>query len=91
MRHLYPFLFRFYLTLGENRSDSPALDIEIREVLTKRSAFRSIQKLSSPQMSQRGFHSYHFYTMLLSSSAKMPTTEHKPQEAQLSVGFFLVG
>lgn len=91
MRHLYPFLFRFHLTLGRKEAIRRPSDIEIREVLTKRSAFRSIQKQSSPQMSQRGFHSCHLYTMPLSSSAKMPTTEHKPQEAQLSVGFFLVG
>lgn len=29
--------------------------------------------------------------MLLSSSAKMPTPKHKPEEAQQLVGFFLVG
>lgn len=29
--------------------------------------------------------------MLLSSSAKMPTPKRKPEEAQLSVGFFLEG
>ena len=42
-------------------------------------------------MSQRGFHSCNFYTLLWNSSAKMPTPKHKPEEAQLSVGFFLVG
>ncbi len=29
--------------------------------------------------------------MLWSYSAKMPTPKRKPEEAQLSVGFFLVG
>lgn len=91
MRHLYPFLFRFHLTLGRKEAIRRPSDIEIREVLTKRSAFRSLREQSTPPMSQRGFLPGHFCTMLWNSSAKMPTPKRKPEEAQLSVGFFLVG
>lgn len=91
MRHLYPFLFRSFSLWGRKDAIRRPSDVEIREEVTKRSDFRSLREQSNPPMSQRGFLPGHFCTMLWSSSAKMPTPKHKPEEAQLSVGFFLVG
>lgn len=92
MRHLYPFLFRFCLHFGGEKKRFAGLRM-LRFAKSSPSAPLSgaYESRVPPPMSQRGFLPGHFCTMLWNSSAKMPTPKRKPEEAQLSVGFFLEG
>ena len=91
MRHLYPFLFRSFSLWERKEAIRGPSDVEIREEPTKRSAFRCLREQSTPQCHNAAFSRATFARCFGTPRQKCPPPKRKPEEAQLSVGFFLEG